>query len=333
MSSLSLPPAFPVVGARTWSIRGGARFLGLWTALAAIPAVAGYIIAALAGAWAVWASGLIHMPFKRIYANLLHDYLIWFGPVELAHHLPDAAFVAAVAGGTLLAAGLAHGRQVKSWITTAPRFRWRPLVVGTVVFGIIFAAGLALQGALSPDGYRPYLGWARQTPPFLALYLLGLSLIVLVRASAEELFFRGWMMERLAMLTGRLPVAAVGSALVFAYVHGEFGIERFVQLFIAGIAFAWAASRTGGLEWSIGLHTGWNLAFRLLHDDVSVRMPADPALFEQALLSMPRKSPIEWAILIALPLTAILLTEVVLRSPHLRRLFGLNSSEAEALRP
>lgn len=48
---------------------------------------------------------------------------------------------------------------------------------------------------------------------------------------------------------------------------------------------------------------------------------------------MPRKSPIEWAILIALPLMAILLTEVVLRSPRLRRLVGLSSSEAAALRP
>jgi membrane protease YdiL (CAAX protease family) len=333
MPILSRSPAFPIVGVRTWSIQRGAKFLGLWTALAAVPALVGYFSAALLGAWAVWASGLIRMPYQRIYANVLHDYLIWSGPAELAHDLPDAAALAAMAGGTLLAAALAHRRPVKSWITSAASFRWRPLVWGMVVFGIIFAAGLALQGTLSPDGYRPYLGWARQTPSSLALYLIGLPLVVLVRAASEELLFRGWILERLATLTGWLPIALVGSALGFTYVHGEFGAGRFVQLFVTGIAFAWAASRTGGLEWSIGLHTGWNLVVRLLHDNVSVPMPADPALREAALLSLPQKSALEWAILIALPLFAVLLTEVVLRTPRLRRLVGLNSSAGAAHPP
>lgn len=333
MLRLYRPPAFPVVGARTWSIRRGATFLGLWSALAAVPAVVGYFGAALLGAWVIWATGVIRMPYKPIYANVLHDYLIWSGPAELAFDLPDAVAVAALAGGTLLAAALAHRRPIKSWITAAARFRWRPLVWGLVVFGVVFAVGQALQGALSPDGYRPYLGWARQTPPSLALYLVGLPLVVLARAASEELIFRGWMVERLATLTGWLPVAVVGSALSFAYLHGQSGAERFVQLFVAGIAFAWAAARTGGLEWSIGLHTGWNLAARLLHDNVSVPVPADPALRLQALLSLPQKSLAEWAILIALPLIAILLTEVILRTPPLRAMVGLNSSAAAEPRP
>ena len=333
MLSLNWPPAFPVLYRDRPSVRRTLKFVVLWALIVPTPAFVAYLLAGLLGAWIVQTFGAVSLPFAKLFANVLHDYMIFDGPTALAHDLPDAAVVVVLAGGTLLAAALTLGRPIMNWITTASRFRWTPLLWGAALYGAVFAVGLAFQGALSPDGYRPYLGWTREGPLEVAAFLVALPLIVLVRAGAEELFFRGWLMECAASVTGWLPVAMLVSAVCFALLHREPGGERFAQLFFAGIAFAWVAMRTGGLELSIGLHTGWNLAIRLAADHVSVPIPADPALREQALLSLPQKSSLEWAILILLPLIAILLTEVIVRSPRLRRLVGLSSSEAAALRP
>jgi membrane protease YdiL (CAAX protease family) len=54
---------------------------------------------------------------------------------------------------------------------------------------------------------------------------------------AEELLFRGWMLERLLAAAKRPAVAVVGQAVVFGFVHGYQGIGAMLRITIYGLFF------------------------------------------------------------------------------------------------
>lgn len=71
---------------------------------------------------------------------------------------------------------------------------------------------------------------------------------------------RGYLLTNLREGLGeRLAIGL--SALIFAVLHGinpGFSVSAAIGLFAAGLAFALARQRSGGLWLPIGLHIGWN---------------------------------------------------------------------------
>lgn len=95
----------------------------------------------------------------------------------------------------------------------------------------------------------------------LGLLLAG-SLMTLLEAFVEELFFRGWLQNRLAVLRGG-SVAVVFSALAFAALHvfgGNPTALALVNIYLAGLLFGLLALRTGAIWISVCAHFGWNWA-------------------------------------------------------------------------
>lgn len=323
---------FPLMRPEPWSARRLLKFLCLWLGLAVVPAYVAYAATALFSAWFVRAVGLEPLAYLKVLWNVVRNFMVFEGGLDpLMRHLPTTFAIGAFAAGTLWAASLTHRRPLRDWITTSPRFRWRPLVSGLVLYGGIFAVGLAVQGAVSADGYRPDFGWIDKNPIHLVLFLLCLPPVLVLSAASEEMLFRGWLMQESRTVARSLPVAFVVSALAFAVVHQQFLPARLLQLFVSGLAFSWAAARTGGLEWGIGLHAGGNLAVRLLVDNKGVIFPGedyDPVAVSKMVL--PTNTTPEWVVLIILPLLAIALTEGILRTPRLRSLVGLDASPAAA---
>jgi len=89
--------------------------------------------------------------------------------------------------------------------------------------------------------------------------LLG-TLTVLVQASVEEIYFRGWLQPILVRAVG--PTGGIGLvALIFAALHlagGERSPVSLVNLCLGGVLFGLLALRSGGLALPIAAHVAWN---------------------------------------------------------------------------
>ena len=135
------------------------------------------------------------------------------------------------------------------WLSSVkPRIRWRYLL------GCLLVAVVALNGvlALSVLADDEDLRFAPQ--PGFWLFLVVILLTSPLQAVAEEVFFRGYLMQGLGSLVAQPGFGVVVSAVVFALLHGV----QNPALFAARLAFGLLAGilvwRTGGLEAAIAAH-------------------------------------------------------------------------------
>jgi len=126
---------------------------------------------------------------------------------------------------------------------------WRPCLQATltlVAAGIVIDLGLALLG--EPLGLTSHwTEWFDADLAWGSAGAVGVTLLgsVLFAPVFEELLFRGLLY---GTLRARLawPLAAAGSALVFALAHG-YGAAGFLSVFLSGVLWAWVYERTGSL--------------------------------------------------------------------------------------
>lgn len=216
----------------------------------------------------------------------------------------------------LLAARYVFGRPIATWLTAAPRFRWRLLLVGaalTVVgVGVLMAADLVLN----PDEFQMPIFDPGAGVGLKAFYALAVVAGLLVAATAEEAVFRGYLLQQTAAFTRNVWVLIAVNAAAFALAHLEFDPGAMAARALAGAAFAWAALRLGGLEFAIGAHVATNLMIAffqapMLPDDPEVTGGLDETVIE---------------VLLAFYMVAVV--ELVRRSPRLMAPFQSTSSRA-----
>ena len=75
-----------------------------------------------------------------------------------------------------------------------------------------------------------------------------------IQAAAEEIFFRGYLMQALGSLVARPWFGVVVSSVVFALLHGTQNLPLFVDRLAFGLLAAILVWKTGGLEASIAAH-------------------------------------------------------------------------------
>ncbi|MBV8594470.1 MAG: CPBP family intramembrane metalloprotease [Caulobacteraceae bacterium] len=216
-----------------------------------------------------------------------------------------------VDGGFLLgfvavAAALAR-HPLASYVTTAPRIRWRLGVVGLVLALIALAPFAALdrvQGAASAE--LPLVA-VSASPGGRLLYGLA-ALLLIPAAAAEELFFRGWMLRQVAAFT-RQPAVLIGAtALVFSGLHFDFSPDGFVTRAVMGAGFAYMTLRLGGVEFAAGVHAANNILIVLFLQPLTLEVAQTPGLNLASLAED-----------VALIGAYVLITEIVARSPAVRR--------------
>lgn len=184
------------------------------------------------------------------YAQRAGRFELWTG--VLAAHAALAVLIP-------IAIGLVHYTSVVSprWlISVERRVRWRFLAACFAVATVVFAAHVTLMVVFGPLTLHPQ-------PQFWAFF----AVIVLtspIQALAEEVFFRGYVMQALGALSTSPWPSIVGSALIFAFFHGSQNLPLFVSRFVFGLLAAWLVVHTGGLEAGIAAHVMNNLfAFTL----------------------------------------------------------------------
>jgi membrane protease YdiL (CAAX protease family) len=168
--------------------------------------------------------------------------------------------------GLVLTVKVIHRRPLLSLITPEARVDWLRVARGALAWAVIAAVIVAIEHALFPDRY--YLSFdAEQFFLFLVLVLV----LTPIQAGTEELVFRAYAMQGLALLTRRPALVAVASSLIFTVPHllnpevHRYGLLIMAaNYFTIGMLLATVTLRDGRLELAIGLHAVNNVFLALV---------------------------------------------------------------------
>jgi uncharacterized protein len=134
------------------------------------------------------------------------------------------------------------------WLSSVqPRIRWRYL------FGCLVIAAVVLNGVMllastvgNKLSIQPQSGfWG---------FLIVIVITSPIQATAEEIFFRGYLLQALGSLVAKPWFGIVASSVVFALLHGTQNVPMFVDRLAFGLLAGLLVWRTGGLEAGIAAH-------------------------------------------------------------------------------
>ena len=170
--------------------------------------------------------------------------------------------IAAMLPATLLAVRLVHRRPLATLFTARPAFGWR--ACGTSA-AVTLATVAVLTVALAV--VRPGTVEVVFEPGAFFLFLPVVLALVPLQVAAEEVLFRGYVLQAVAWLTGRWWLRLLVPAALFTLVHianNEFrtgGLWAAADYAAVALYLGYLALRGGGLEHAIGVHLGINSAF------------------------------------------------------------------------
>lgn len=228
-----------------------------------------YLIAIVIGYLGLqWGS----IPTMILAGSYINDPLI--GPLVL-----ELSFVGLVAS-VLLVTKFLLGRP--SWSVAIPAMppRWRDYAIGM----LIWWAGMLLMYLLLvvPFGRITFHGWDAFAIKMLPL-IAAIIIAVMVQTAAEELFFRGLVMQATRRITRWIFVVITVQALWFAQLHAGNvsawggGYLAMTPYFATAVALGYAAWRSESLIMPMGMHFANNIVlFLLVRTEGDVTLLATP---------------------------------------------------------
>lgn len=164
-----------------------------------------------------------------------------------------------LSAGVWLAARFLHRRRPVRLLGPGG-VRWRQVAAG--------AAVVAVAAAFAAVPLVTLVGAHRQTPGVAWAFWLPVAIpAIIVQASAEELAFRGYLMQALAARFGTPLLWWVLPALLFGLLHWDpagLGWMAVVAATVSGLVLADVTVRTGNLSAAIGLHVANNIIALLI---------------------------------------------------------------------
>lgn len=255
-------PAWPFLAPVGGAEREPLRWL-LWLSLTVVLALAGAL-----------ASGfLFGLLDARVLETIAPGAPIPEGPrrpiAEAQFMFVVSTLLAVVAMGVLLAAKTAFRRPAWTFVAPAGAFRPRLLLAGFAVFGALVLVSIAIEPAVRGEPLdAPVLDAAYALDARL-LYALAAVPFLLLAATAEEIVFRGVLLQLTGAFTRNLAILVVLNGLVFSALHFDPAPGAFVARAVSGAVWAWAVLRLSGLEFALGAHFANNLLLALLVEPIS----------------------------------------------------------------
>jgi len=239
--------------------------------------------------WLVGGSllGLVFLPYTGVNPSVLVDRGVVLGAMPGWGFLFFAliTFVPLFVG-VLLTYCWILGVKLRYLFSTVQDFRWWRVGLGFWVWLILIGGPVVISLIATPDQYR----FNYQPETFIPFAIIGLLLLP-IQTTAEELFFRGWILQWAGNRIGNILLLSIISGVAFSLPHllnpevaGDF-LGAFLGYFSVGFALAWVTVRDRSLEVAIGAHLSNNLFAALVVGYEGGALPAD-ALFVAG--------PIEW---------------------------------------
>ncbi len=169
-------------------------------------------------------------------------------------------------GGLVLTVKVIHRRPLLSLITPEAHVDWPRVARGALAWMVIAAVVVAVEHVLFPGRY--FLSFDAER---FFLFLVLVLVLTPIQAGTEELVFRAYAMQGLALLTRRPALVAIASSLIFTAPHllnrevHEHGVlVMAANYFAIGMLLATITLRDGRLELAIGLHAMNNVFLALV---------------------------------------------------------------------
>ncbi|MBO9707264.1 MAG: CPBP family intramembrane metalloprotease [Caulobacter sp.] len=294
-----------------------------WRVAATVPLGAAAAIPAAVVGGALAATAFIPLVGAATVGEMIEQIGRMQAPPGLAGTLFTLALLAASNGAMALAfvgmASLLHKRRLKSYLTAAPRFRWRLMLAGLVLLAIVVGPLLGLSAVFDPKGVHPPI--LSISPHFgdRLLYLVAVIVLLLAAAASEELVFRGWLLKTLGSFTAHPLVLLPVSAGLFSLIHMDPNLDAFLMRLTMGLGLGWMALRLGGIEFAIGAHAANNILILLFLQPMGLKPDAGHPF------------PLEVLVIAPLMLVGyVLLAELAARWTPLRRWTGLGEPRLTA---
>jgi membrane protease YdiL (CAAX protease family) len=221
----------------------------------------------------------------------------------------------------LAAAMIVNHRPARTWITSAPRFRWRLFWIGLVLFGLILGATASIPEAVHGWPDRPVFLKADEAVRIRIAYGVVMLIALPVAAAFEEVLCRGWLLQVTSAFTHSLPAILLFNSLIFALLHVDADPGRNLSRAVLGLALSWGVLRTGGLEIGIGIHAANNLVILMLAQTLQQNQAPTGS------------SPLAVVVNLSVSLTAVAVIEAVMRWGPLRRWSGMERDGGPAQPP
>ena len=180
---------------------------------------------------------------------------------------------------TLLAVRFIHLRPLRTLITAEPHIRWRKFFAGAGLWLLIAALISIVEALLYPGRYVLTF----QAGTLISFAVLALILIP-IQTSAEELLFRGYLLQWMGLrLKNPWVLAVLNGALFFLphFANPEMATNSILiglGYFVMGFFLTFITLRDNGVELALGMHAGNNL-FTALFANYTVSALPSPALF------------------------------------------------------
>jgi membrane protease YdiL (CAAX protease family) len=181
--------------------------------------------------------------------------------------------------GIYLAVGFIHRRPLRTLVTPARSIAWRRLFQGFGAWFLLAALMSVVEAHLFPGRYV----WTPDMRRFLPFLFLAL-IFVPIQTSAEELFFRGYVLQSVGLRLRNIWVLSIISGLLFGLPHllnpeaaANYPLLG-IYYFTFGFSLAYLTLRDGRLELALGAHAANNL-FSVIFANYMVTALPSPSLF------------------------------------------------------
>ena len=244
-----------------------------------------YFVLLLIVSFALLASAvMLRVPYdhltdlQRIYANVFKTPLVFVALLITIIPVIPAIFIARLITN-FKPLGLIH--------SIAGRMRWSYLGVflgfGFLIFGLYYVGFATLDGSLTTQNSVHPLNSG-----MFWLYIVLILLIVPFQCYAEELLFRGYLMQTVGRWLKNPVWAIIIPAPIFMVLHG-YGLWGLLSVLTMALIAGFLCWYTGGLEAGIGLHIANNVSIFIfgllgLEDPFGAVREEQPLDFVQALI-------------------------------------------------
>jgi len=236
--------------------------------------------------------------------------------LTLLELLIAAASTGVLAAAFVAVAALLARHPFHSYVTAAPRVRWRLLGVGLLLSAIALAPLVA--GDILLSGRTGAIPLVAVAPGAMGATGYALSALLLIPAAAgEELLFRGWLLRQVAAFTRRPIVLIALTGVAFSAAHLDFSPDGCLTRALMGSSFAYMTLRLGGIELSTAAHAVNNIAIVLFIQPLTASIASTaPSLSAGSLAED-----------IVMVVGYVAVTEAVVRIGPLRRWAGVEPGE------